>query len=119
MLLVLGSPSGATSTLFYWASHTYAHYPIAEKIFLAELLRLEKMCISVYSVFVGYAYLKSEQFGCQNSHSLCYSTYLIPLSYSQEDADAFPYGEIFAVRKICIKFSEKTSGAEYSVNKHN
>lgn len=96
---VLDSVSEGTCLLVCLKSHNYGSYPMFVMKELTELLRLEKVTIQTYSVFIENGCPQRGECGRRGSHSLQYCTSLIPSTYSQKDAVAFAYEGSFLTVK--------------------
>lgn len=72
--------SAAICLLVCSASHSYAHYPMAEKK-LAKLVHAEEVAIPTYFIFVGHRYLRHGGCGWRSSHSLRCHPYPIASVY--------------------------------------
>lgn len=71
---------------------------MVEKAKIAELLRLEEVAISAYSIFLERGNLQHGVCGWQGSQTLCYHTHLISLCSG---------------RKIAVEFVSKASIAAF------
>lgn len=95
-------------------SHTYGHYLMDERKYLANLHHLKEVPIPAFPIFVAHVYLSHEESGQHGSCSLRYNVYLILLSYNLRYAVAPTYEAIFAVIKRLATGLEK-KGAERDV----
>lgn len=108
------SGSAAVCILVYAALQSYDYYAIDEKKNVVELLRLNEMAISVYSILVGHGYLQYGGCGWGVSHRLRYYLHLISSSCELKGPIVLAYMQSFPVVNKPLTGSGK-KGAEQAV----
>lgn len=89
---ILVSRSEDICVIIFPALHAYVHYPVDEKKKLTELLSVEKVAVSAFSIFVAHVYVQHGCSDCWCSHSLPYPSHDILSGSNLKDGISCAYG---------------------------